>query len=634
MRLVSGFPRLTLKALRAYQARCGGPPRRTRGARSPVAPSVLIALAIGCAAVLALAAQKGDDPIRAGNKALDEMRLEDAKVAFEEAVASNIQVPKAKWGLAEVMARSGRLDDAERLYREALDAQAKEGDKPFPEAHAGLGLLLVDTGKWDEGAAEIKKARAQGPDYWPAIYGEARILLRDHKWDAAEKLLNEGSKKKGVAQGEDLFHRGWAIYYMGTNDLTEAETEALSAFHLNPANPVHGKLVAEVYERRNVPALAIAACEEVMNTAGVTPTASFVHFMGTLYQKVGRYNEARDSYLKAVSIDSTYTPVLKDLAGLFQLAKQYDKSAQIYMRYVEKEPGDVEAMVGLAGSLYDGGRYAQALNAAEKAMALDSTRTDVRLAYGRAALKSRERAMRDRGAAMFQALPDTLHWKPKDKVLLASYQIETNALEDARRNLNEVVAADSTNAEAYFQLGLVALKSNRAEEAVGYFDKAILRDPNVPLYHLNVGVAYFQTKQFDKAIPAIRRSIALDPKFVIGRTLLGQALIAVDSLSAAETQYKRALEVEPKNATALRGLGYCYLKRSAYQEAAGVYKSATEADPKNADAWVGLAQAYIGVGNVSGAEGALHQAQSIDPNNASLRASWDALNRARRGTGG
>lgn len=630
MRLLPEFPRLLARDRRATRTA----PARTNGARSRAVPSFFAALIVGCLAVVAFAAQKTDDPIRTGEKALVEMRLADAKTAFEEAVANNNQVPKAKYGLAEVMLRSGRMEDAEQFYREALDAQAKEGSKPFPEAHAGLGLLLIDAGRWDEGEAEIREARRQNSDYWPAVYGEARLLMRDRKWDAAEKLLNQGAKKKGVSEGEDLFHRGWAFYFLGTNDLSEAETEALSAFHLNPANPVHGRLVAVVYEKRNVPALAIAACEEVLQNPGVTPTASFVHFLGTLYQKVGRYNDARDSYLRAVAIDSTYTPVLKDLAGLLQLAKQYDKSSQIFMRFIERQPDDVEARVGLVGSLFEGGRYAQALSAAEEVMAIDSTRTDVRLAYGRAALKSRDRSIRSRGAALFETLPDTLHWTSKDRVLWASYQIETNALEDARRNLGQVVASDSTNAEAYFQLGLVSLKGGNADEAVENFDKAIGLDPNVPLYHLNVGVAYFQNKRFEKAIPAFRRAIGLDPRFVVGHTLLGQALIAVDSLSAAEAQYKKALGVEAKNATALRGLGYCYLKRSSYQEAANVYKSATEADPKNADAWVGLAQSYLGLGNVSGAETALRQAQSIDPNNASLRASWDAVNRARRGAGG
>jgi tetratricopeptide (TPR) repeat protein len=611
---------------------------RLRIGSGPAVQASVVALLIGVWAVGCHAEQKNttykEDPIRAGTEALEEMRLPDAKAKFEEALANGYQTPKAKFGLAEVSLRSGRFEDAERFYREALDAQAKEGGKEFPEAHAGLGLLLIDSDRWDEGAEQIHIASKQNSDYWPATYGEARLLLRAHKWDEAEKLLNKGAKQKGVSQGEDLFHHGWALYYLGTNDLTMAETEALSAFHLNPSDPWHGKLVAQVYERRNVPALAIAACEEVLQTPGVTPTASFVHFMGTLYQKGGRYTEARDSYLRAVEIDSTYSPVLKDLAGLLQLAKQYDKAAQIYLRYIQQEPRDVDALVGLSGSLYDAGRYAQALDAATKAMDIDSTRTEVRIAYARAAIRNRDRLVRDRAALVYASLPDTLHWQSKDRVLLAAYQIETGQPEAAKVNLNEVVASDSTYAEAYFQLGLLALKTEGPDVAVGYFDQAIRHDPKVPLYYLNAGVAHFQAKRFNKAIPAFRSAIGLDPRFVTAHALLGQSLIAVDSLSAAEAQYIRAVEIEPTNAMALRGLGYCYMKRASYKDAADTYKMATTADPKNADGWVGLGQAYLGLGNVPEAEVALRQAQAIDPNNASLRGTWDLLKRARQGGGG
>jgi tetratricopeptide (TPR) repeat protein len=575
-----------------------------------------------------------EDPIRGGNKALEENRLDEAKSLFEQALANNYQVPKAKFGLAEVAARSGILNQAEVYYREAIEAQAKEGGKPFAEAHAGLGLVLIDTDKWDEGAREIHAAYKLDSGYWPAIYGEARILLQKHKWDEAEALLNKGAKKKGVGQGEDLFHHGWALYYLGTNELTMAETEALSAFHMNPAYPRHGRLVAQIYERRNVPALAIAACEEVLQTPGVTPTASFVHFMGTLYQKAGRYNEARDSYLRAVEIDSTYIPVLRDWAGLMVLAKQYDRAAQIYLRYLEHEPGDIEALVGLSGALYDGGRYTQALETADKAMALDSSRTDVLIAYARAAIKSRDRSMRDRGARLYSELPDTMRWQSKDKVLLASYQIETNNKETALKTLLDVVATDSTYADAYFQLGLLSLKANSPQEASDYFEKAIRFDPKSALYHLNQGSAQMQLKRLDRAIPELRKSVSLDPKMVSGYTLLGQALIAADSIRVAEAYYRKAIELEPANPAGLRGLGYCYLKRGAFQEALGVYKTATETDPKNADAWVGLGQSHLGLGNIPGAESALRQAQAIDPKNASLQGSWELLKKARGQAGG
>lgn len=574
------------------------------------------------------------DPIRAGNKALEKMDLSEAKAKFEQAVADNYQVPKAKFGLAEVALRTGRLDDAEQLFRDALAAAGSGGDKKFPEAHAGLGLLLIDSERWDEGAKEIHAAYQQDKNYWPAEYGEARLLIRDRKWEDAKKLLDRGRGKKGTAEGEDLYHRGMALLYVGMKDLKVAESEAIHAMHVNPADPRHGVLLAEIYETRGVPALAVAACEQVLQTPGFVPTASFIHFTGTLCQKAGRYNEARDYYLEAVEIDSTYAPVLKDLGGLLYLGKQYDRAAQVYLRYVEQEPDDIEGIVGLAGSLNEAGRYVQALDAAGKAMAIDSTRADVRLVYARSALRTRDRAIQARGAQIYASLPDSDEWTAEDRVVLAGYQIEKNHLEAARRNLNAAIERDSTYADTYFQLGLLAFKTNSPDSAVGYFETAIRLNPNVPLYYLNLGVGHFQAKRYDQSMPAFRKAIALDGKLVIGYVLLGQTLVALDSLSAAEAEYKKGLAVEPKNPKALRGLGFCYLRSSSFGEAAQVYRTATEADPKNVDGWVGLGQASLGLQNWSDANAAYREAQAIDPDNPSVRKGMEALNRTRPAAGG
>jgi tetratricopeptide (TPR) repeat protein len=605
---------------------------------SPLRAALLALLAMSlllCSAAVSVRAQKSyryeDDPIRAGNKALEENRLDDAKTKFNEAITASYQLPKAKFGLAEVDARTGRLEEAEALYREALDISKRGGEKTFAEAHAGLGIILIDADKWPEGTQHIMEARKANGGYWPGIYGEARILIHDKKLDKAKSQLDFGGSRRGVGQGEDLYHRGLAIYYIAANDLKAAETEALNALHLNPSDPRHGKLVALVYEKRNVPQLAINACEEVLRTPGYTPTASFLHYTGTLYQKADKYNEAREKYVAAVKLDSTYTPVLKDLAHLYGLAKQYDQASKIYLRYTQLEPNDLDAKVGLAESLSEAGRYKQALDTATQAMRADSTRWDVRLAYARAAIRSRNKSDQSRAVAMYSALPDSAKLEAEDYALIGAQQVDSQQMELARHNLNKAVAMDSTSAESYFQLGLMQFKAQHPDSAIVYFRQAIRHDPKKPLYFLNLGVAHFQMKQLDKSVPAFRSAITLDKKLVIGHVLLGQALASQDSLAAAQKSYETALTIDPANAKALRGLGFIHLRNQNFEEAVNAYKMSTSTEPKNADGWAGLGQAYLGMRNLDDAEAAFRKAQAIDPNNATLKRGMETLNKARGG---
>ena len=399
-------------------------------------------------------------------------------------------------------------------------------------------------------------------------------------------------------------------------------------------DPRNGTLVAQVYEKRNVPALAIAACEEVLHNPSVTPTASFVHFTGTLYQKAERYNEARDKYLQAMQIDSTYAPVLKDLAGLFAMAKQYDKSSKVYLKYLEQEPNDLDAMVGLVNSLSEAGRASQALSSANKAMQIDSTRADVRIAYARAAIKSRDQATQSRAAAVYASLPDSLVLSPKDHTLLAGYQIETKKLDEARRNLGAAIAGDSTYADAYYQLGLLAFKTNNPDSAAGYFSHAIRLDPKVPLYHLNLGVAQFQTKRMDLCIPTFSRCARTRPED--GH----RSHAARSGLPGGRLARRRALRVphrahhRPEKRAGVPGSRFLFPESVFVRGGRRGLPVRDRIGPAECRRVGGAGPGVPGAAQLGAAESAFRKAQTIDPNNASLKSGRELLNRARQSAGG
>lgn len=573
------------------------------------------------------------DPIRVGNTALKEGRLADARTSFEEAVTYEYEVPKAKLGLAEVAVLEGRNVEAERLCREALDANKQEnGNASFAEAHARLGLLLIQSDRWPEGEEEIRLAFRQKQGLWLANYGMARLALHENDLPKAKEFLDRGKNKKGRAEGEDLYHHALALYLLGEGDDKAAEIEALKAFSMSPTNAEIGALVGHIYELRGVPALAISAYEKMLKNPEVKPSAEFMRRIGNLYEENQRYTDARDSYLQAVDIDSTYLPALKDLANLLYLADQYDTAAKIYLRYVARDPGDADAQTRLAESCIELGLFEQAFDHAAAAKAIDDTRVDTRLAFARSGIRSKDKAIRAEAASAYQSLPDSAAWKPEDRVLLASQLVEMSDLSGARKNLNLALAADSSFAEAHFQLGLLSMKSAKPDSAVLDFKQAIRLSPQNALYYLNLGVAYSQAKQVDKGIGAFRKAISLDDRQTVGHLLLGQALASIDSLWTAQAEYARALELEPKNARALRGLGFCYLRQENYPEAVRCYQSATESEPGSVDSWVGLGQSYLGLSEWASAERALMKARSIDPKNPGLLRCLDILNRA-RGTG-
>ncbi|MCC7142892.1 MAG: tetratricopeptide repeat protein [Candidatus Eisenbacteria bacterium] len=585
-----------------------------------------------------------EDPIRLGMKALDEQQFDVARAKFAEAIENEYQVYRAKYGQAEIAVREGRFEDAEPLYREALAgrvAETKSAD--YPEAHAGLGLLLLRFGRDDEAKLEFEQALKEKSGLWEAVYGQARLLLRAQKWDDAKRMLQKGSNRKGLVEGEDRYHYGMAVASQGKGDLPAAEKSALLALTLNPGEPEYGTLVAQIYDLRNAPTLAIDAYTKALATPGVKETAMVRHALGVLYEKTQRYNEARDEYARAVELDSTFAPGWKDLGELYGLAKQYDKSAGAYIRYVTLRGNqlgreDLNALVGLAEACVRVRNYAQGLVAAKSAYGLDSTDVAVRLAYARAGIQSKDKADKGKAAWLFSTFSDSLKtakFEAMDFVNVARYQNDDLKLPlEAEKNLRQAIVMDSTLADAHLTFGMVKLSQQKPDSAVVHLRNATRLQPGSSLGWLNLGVALLQNKQPRDACAPLRRAAQINPAFTNGKVILGQALANADSLDAAVKVYQEVIDAEPTNAKALRGIGFIRLKGKNYEGAVNVLKDGTAADPGNADGWAMLGQGYLGVNNLGGAEEAFKKCLEIKPDHPTGKSGIDLIKKNRPAAAG
>ncbi len=186
------------------------------GRRRAALPALLVAASLAAVAAADAAAQSrtyalDEDPVRRGNRALEAGRLDEAEADFREALAAQYQVAPARYGLARIASRRGRWAEAEGFYREAAAARAERDGAEYPEARAGLGLLLLRLGRDDEASVEFDRALAAKPDLWEGLYGRARLLAARGDVAAARRLLARGAQRRGPAQGEDLYHHGLAL---------------------------------------------------------------------------------------------------------------------------------------------------------------------------------------------------------------------------------------------------------------------------------------------------------------------------------------------------------------------------------------------------------------------------------------
>lgn len=597
-----------------------------------VAAGLIGAAALAVALLLASAALAGPpsytldtDPLRLGNKALEKGRLDEARSRFEEAVAAQHHLPEAFLGLAQVEVRQARFAAAEGRYRQALAA----GGDTAPRAEAGLGLLLLRQDRPQEAAAAFTAALQADPRLWEAHFGQACVLMADGQWEAAREHLDQGRRRKGLDEGEDLFQYGQALYLLGTGDAEGAERAALRARHLNPADPRNADLVARIYRERGLNTLAIGAYEQLLATPGAVPTAPVRFALGQLYEADNRFNEASDQYLQAVALDSTFAPALKNLADLFSRADRPEKAAGTYLRYVQLVPDAAEAQLGLATSLFTLKRYAEAAAAAAKARDLAPGQAEAARLLARAGIRSGDAALQGEAAALLTDPSEAAAWDVDDLLALAAWQQEQKDLPAAALSLAAAAARDTTASRIPFQQGLVALRRDLPAEAADHFQRAVALAPDAAANHLNLGIARYRAGDLAGAVPDFRRAVELDPERSGTRLLLAQVLAATGELAAAEEEYQTILDQEPENAKALRGKGFCLIRRADYPAAATAYERSTRAEPGNADGWAGLGGALLGQGRLDEAEAAFARARAIDPQNTMLKTGSELLNQAR-----
>jgi tetratricopeptide (TPR) repeat protein len=572
-----------------------------------------------------------EDPIRLGKKALTEGRLDDARKFFADAVQNDWEVAQARFGLGEILRTQGQFAEAETLYRQAiLDRNTSGGGAPYPEANASLGLVLLRQGRKDEAKKEFTAALTQKGGLWEANFGMARILFDEKSWDDALRYIEKGAGKKGVAEGEDLYRYGMARVQFAKEDLAEAEKNALRALNLNPNESEYALLVGDIYAARKAPTLAIDAIEKALSSPGVVPTPQVHQSLALLYEGEKDYTNALRHYKEAMQTDSTFAPAYKSAGRLYNLATRYPDAARFYLKYTQLKPDDAEGQLGLAEAFFKMGTSRKAQEAAEKAYAIDSTDTRVRLLLARTTFLTNDLARSER---FFAGVPDTGRYEPADWVKLAQIAIGQKKLDRADTLLAIALTKDSTMADAYSAKGKVYLNRQKPDSAAIHFEKSLVLAPGSAPTKINLGIAYLQLKRPQDAVKTLREAVALSPDFAPGHVYLGQALVSSDSLSAALVEYKRASELDPKSGAALRGAAFVYMKRSEYGSAATLMRTATEADPKSADSWVMLGNALAGMNNVPEAIKAVEKGLELNPNHEQGKKVLDALKKSQKPAG-
>lgn len=193
--------------------------------------------------------------------------------------------------------RSGQLDEAQKAFDQGVAADKK--DLINTVGQGGVALARGDVNKAKEIFADVeKKAKKKHPE-WLYQMAEMYTMSGNKQYaDEALRLINTVlDDSKAEKKAEYYIVKGNALRMK--NQGGDAVSAYESALQLQPNN------------------------------------AQAITQVGKIFKASKNYNNARDYFVKAIGIDSTYAPAYEELGDLYSLGRNYRSAAFNYKKAID-----------------------------------------------------------------------------------------------------------------------------------------------------------------------------------------------------------------------------------------------------------------------------------------------------------
>ncbi len=156
-------------------------------------------------------------------------------------------------------------------------------------------------------------------------------------------------------------------------------------------------------------------------------------------------------------------------------------------------------------------------------------------------------------------------------------------LQKAAQLCGQVVKADSRHVGALHLLGLIAARTGRDDQAIGYLEAALRLQPDLADAHNLLGIVRIKQRRPAEAVASFRQALRARPDFAAAHGNLGNALREQGDLAAAAASFREALRLRPDLAEASNNLGSILQQQGRLNEAEPYLRQALRLMPDSSE---------------------------------------------------
>jgi tetratricopeptide (TPR) repeat protein len=196
--------------------------------------------------------------------------------------------------------------------------------------------------------------------------------------------------------------------------------------------------------------------------------------------------------------------------------------------------------------------------------------------------------------------------------LATQYQRDGN-LAGGESIFRQILTVVPNHRDTLHLLGLIALSTDRCEEALLYLSKAAAQFPPIASYHCNVGVVHRLLGQIEEAMRAFEKAVELDPSNAAAWSNLCDTLMQLGRVDDAIASGLRAVAAQPPLAEAYSNLGNALRGKRRLEESVAQFQQAIAINPHIPDVYKNLACTYIDMDRWDDAIASCDRALALQP---------------------